>query len=294
MHRVLGAALVSLFVAMPAQAGAPFSFGWPPGTVQVTSSEKWGAVGIRREFVLELEKTESGYLLKRSKDRIIGVDGPLSFEQVDAMERHLAPLIRPLVLDERGVARRVKPLDEAVFKDLQATLPADPTVRALLRPRLGSMEQVEVADADEVHLWNAAVGYWTGRDRSLNRSVRARLPDERVLTLEQLGPVSEPMGARHLSASAIGDKPGDVRGCSPEIIQGLGPGLKAAGAETAEVLHILETVECTRTETVETVTDPDSLRPHLVVLQSRTEVRLPGRTPTERKTTLRRDYVWPR
>ena len=47
-----------------------------------------------------------------------------------------------------------------------------------------------------------------------------------------------------------------------------------------------------RTETVEAVVDPDTLRPYLVVAQSTLALRLPGRSAVERTSTARFDYVW--
>lgn len=284
---------VAVGLAMPAQAGDPFAFGWTPGAVKVTSSEHYGPIKIRRTMDVVLEADGDEYLVREKNVKVTSVEGPLTQAQVEAVEKFAAPLKRPLEVDSRGVATAVSRLDEELLEKLKASLPADEVVRSLVELQLESMEQIDRLDERKIHLWNAVVGYWTGRDQSMLQPVRAKLPDGRILKLEHLGPVSKPPRARHLSATVTGAAEGDVRGCSPATIAGLPSALKGT-ASTAELVHILDNVSCETTEVTEAVVDPDTLRPHLVVLDMTTKVNLPGRAAMEQKATVRWDYVWPK
>ncbi len=254
MRWMIAVAAVSLF-ALPAEAGAPFRFGWTPGTVHVKSSEQYGATKLRRTYDLVLTAKDEAFVLTGSRVEVTSIEGAIGKDELDRLRRGVE---RTLDISSRGVAE----------------------------PSSDDPEETEA-----VHQWNAVVGYWTGRDQSMNRPVRAKLPDGRILQLEHLGPVADPVGARHLSATVTGAPPDAVRGCTQEVIDGL-PTLLKGTADTAEMVHILDTVSCEPVELIEAVVEPDTLRPHLVVLQWSTTINLPGREDVVQKSTVRRDYVW--
>ncbi|GEM_PF-2691228 len=242
--------------AATAFAGLPFTFGWEPGTVRVESSEQYDGVKVRRTYDLTLATAEDGFELTGKNVEVKLVEGTLAGDVIE--ELRAAPA-RPVELSGRGVA------EFAGGDDAQS--------------------------AAAIHEWNAVVGYWTGRDRSMNRAVKAKLPDGRILRLEHLGPVADPVGSHHLSVTVTGERPGAVRGCTEDEVEGL-PAMLKGTADTAEMVHILDTVSCERTEFIEAVVEPDTLRPHLVVIQNITTIKLPGRSSMEKKSTIRRDYRW--
>ena len=284
---------LGMMVAVPAEAGTPFTFGWgTTGRAAVKEATDRGGVKVRREYELELTAGDDGYWLDRVKERVVSVEGALSIGQVRAVDAHLRPLNRPIHIDRRGVATAVEALDEGVREELKRTVPEDAAIRWQVHREVKSQAAVEARDEAAVHEWNALVGYWTGRDRNMSEPVRARLPDGRVMVMEHLGPVSEPAGWRHLSVTVTGPRAGTVRGCSKEFLAAAEISLQGDGASEAEVEHVLKGVTCALTEATEAVVDPDTLRPSLVVRQDTMVTTYPGREAVEEKATVRRDFVW--
>ena len=108
--------LLGVALAVPAEAGEPFVFGWTPGAVKVTSSEQYGPIKIRRTMDLVLEADGDEYLVHEKNVKVTSVEGPLTQAQVEAVEKFAAPLKRPLEVDSRGVATAVSRLDEEVLE----------------------------------------------------------------------------------------------------------------------------------------------------------------------------------
>ncbi len=285
-------ALALLTVLSGPALAAPLHFAWPaPAVALVTVEAAKAGHSVRSTVALKVTRDGQGRTrVDFAEPRLLEVDGralPAGAADDTGGFGPWAAAMPSLLVDDDGRVAEVlgfEPLTEALVA-------ASPEAgRAGLRRVLTSPRVQADLKAKAAEDWQTWVGLWLRRDlepgRSQALSTTSRVLGTRVQAkgkLAHLGPAAGfPAGAVRLRL--------ELTAAGKDLAQAVYGGLAEAARESLRPLGKLspEGVEAaSRTQSVELVADPSTLRPYRVDREARTLVRLRGepvQTQTETKS----------
>lgn len=270
-------ALTLLLLAAPTLAD-PLRFAWPvPAQALVTVEASKAGHSVSSSLTLKVSQdAEALTRLDFSDARLLTVDGRDLLPDEEHTFGPLAAAMPSLLVDKAGRVVEVLGL-EPLTEGLVAASPE--AGRAGLRRALASPRVQADLKAKAAEDWQAWVGLWLGREvesgRPLVLSTTSQVLGTRVQatgTLAHLGPAAGfPAGAVRLRL--------ELTAAGKDLAQAVYGGLAEAAREAMRPLGDLspEWIEAaSRTQSVELVADPGTLRPYRVDRETRTLVRLRG------------------
>lgn len=287
--------------AAPASAPA-LRFAWPtPSRVTVTERilKKGKRSVVRYDAVLSARKG-GGYELKLDKFQFVELEGqdvskgPLPPELKAAQA--VAGAIPSLVLSPEGQVVDVVGMEETMERALQL-VPEEQGMREKMRAAFAQPGLAQAMKQKAGDFWQAWVAAWVGMDLAAGQERSATVPmqlpsgsvDSKV-TMRHRGPVPEHKGAVRLELETVLEGE-PFRKAMANMLSQMMQGVSTQGGKPPPDFDAM-LKSARRVSTVETVTDPATLRPYSARLAQVTQLRVEDQEREEREE---REYsfAWP-
>ncbi|GEM_PF-3244889 len=277
------AAALAVLVALPAEAGQGFVFGWPTGSAEVRAT--WdGHIQTESTYEMHVRRIGDGWGIRYDRERFVSASGEGLTRERAQLLSDVSPVLE-LVLNAKGRAVRVTEIEAA------KTPPRldDEGLQALVD---AAAEHQADSATSLLETWNEEVASWVGVNLSPGKALRRTAGDGRSMLLEYVGSVDEPKGFVHRSMRLTGATRDAVRGCDSELLENLRVGLTIKGRSEQEAAEMVNGTRCEEETVTESVVDPRTLRPHLEVEMVTTKLTFPGYEPREQSTVKKWEYTW--